>query len=157
MIKFISFVIVFCFNSCAAQKTVLERDENGKIYKELVINDEKSIIKAYFIPEVGDKIEIAKQVKVEAVFFEGEDKLEQFIEDNLHYPKNFELHGKLTFVILIDSLGNMNYIRLLKKSFDCTECMTNALEVINKMKWIAAKNEMNEHLTSLKYLTIKFK
>ncbi len=157
MIKLMSFIIIFCFNSCAAQKFFLERDEKGKIYKELVINGEKNVFKAYFVPEVGDKIEIAKQVKVEPLFLEGDDKLEQFIEDNLHYPKNFELHGKLTFVILIDSLGKMGNIRLLKKSFDCTECMTNALEVINKMKWIAAKNEINEHLTSLKYLTIKFK
>jgi hypothetical protein len=88
---------------------------------------------------------------------EGEEKLEQFIEDNLHYPKNFQLQGTLIFVILIDSLGNMNDIRLLKKSLDCTDCITNALDVIHKMKWIAAKNEMNEYLTSLRYLTIRFK
>lgn len=151
------FIITLFLNSCAAQKTVLERDEKGKVYKELIINDEKNIIKAYFVTEIGDKIEISKKVNIEALFFEGDNKLEQFIEDNLNYPQNFETHGKLTFAILIDSLGNMSNIRLLKKSFDCTKCITNALEVINKMKWIAAKNEMNEHLTSLKYLTIKFK
>jgi hypothetical protein len=153
---YILFIISLLFNSCIAQKKVLERDENGKIYKKLVFNDKK-IIKAYFITESGNKIEIEKQVDVVPTFFEGNDKIQQFIENNLIYPKNFEIHVSLTFAILVDSVGNISHVRLLKKTFNCIDCITNALNVIKKMKWIAGKNKLNKSVISIKYLTIGFK
>lgn len=150
------FLIMLFFNSCIAQKILLGRDENGNIYQESTLDDEKKIIKAYFITENGDKIKIGNKANV-ATFFEGEDKIEQFIDENLIYPKNFEIHGQLIFAILVDSVGNISHIRLLKKTFNCIDCITNALKVIEKMKWIAGKNESDEYITSIRYLTIKFK
>lgn len=153
-------IVIYTF-SCKAQ--VLDnysfkefRDSNGKVYKKDCYKGD-FLCNTLYIDSSGKEFNVCIKPEFEAYTFIPENEFLNYVKDNMVWPINREVEGKIYISLLIDKQGNVIEKRVLKEIDVCPECTIKAMELIGKLnKWKPAVYKSNP-VRSIKYLIIPFK
>jgi len=132
------------------------KDSKSKVFKKDYYKGNK-LYKTLYVDVSGKEVKVCVKPEAEAYFFVSENEFITYVKDNLEWPINREIEGKVYIALLIDKQGHVIDKRVLKEIEICPECTIKAINLINKLnKWKPAMNKGNP-VKSIKYIIIPFK
>jgi len=132
------------------------KDLKNKVYKKECYKG-SNLTKMFYVDSTGKSQEVCVKPEKEANIFSSELEFTSFVKNNLEWPTDRDIEGKVYFALLIDEQGNVIEKRVLKGIDTCPECIITASSLIKKLgKWQPAFY-LNKPVKSIRYIAIPFK
>jgi Gram-negative bacterial TonB protein C-terminal len=157
------FLLLYVFSLCSCaiaqvgHKVIESKDANGIVYQKVFYSPSNTLDSILYIKVSGESVLVNNNIKEQAKP-KIKDTIDDFIENNLIYPPNFDQQGKVILLLFIDKRGNNSEIRVLNTIPKCDLCATNAIEAIKKIgEWLPALNNFDNSIDCILPVTVKFK
>lgn len=154
LLIFINLFSVFAFGQDTSN-CVLESDIYGKPF-QLSCFDNNNVINQFYIDSTGKYFSICQKPDVIATFWDSESEFNEFVRNNLEWPKNFDGEGRITAVLFVDTTGEIIETRILNNLIECPDCIDSVQTLLIMFPKGSPAIYDNRPVHSIKKVTIFF-
>lgn len=148
--------------SCSAQekiKTVdsVYKDVNGVVYLKKIFNKDQLLSQWWVMKDTIISVALNPTDPPVLDIENDVTKWKRFVQNNLEWPTNIDIEGRVIVCALINDSGKIVDKRVIKSIPKCMQCNISALKFIDKLPLLKPATLEGKPVYSVKYILIPFR